>query len=146
MEYFFFPDVYADRQLIDYYVLVFNLRSESMVRLVERDGRRYIVDIYDWESFKRSAYNVILYEMGDEIGRFEDIETALRTAYRMAYTDAVRLNPKRVEPSLGVGAPPLDVIKRVFPVEFSLDPFPADLDAFLEEVVRSLNETGELEL
>jgi hypothetical protein len=140
MEFFFFTDVYADRYLIDYYIVSFKLFDESVVSTKEWEGRKYITDIKDWEAFKESAYDIVLYEFGDEVERFNDIETALRTAYRMAYTEASRRVPKSTLPSIGIGSPPIDVIKRVFPVSFEFEIFPEDLDLFLDRIVRETEE------
>ena len=140
MEFFFFPDVYADRYLIDYYIVSFKLLDESMISTQEWEGRKYITDIKDWEAFKESAYDIVLYEFGDEVERFNNIETALKTAYRMAYTEASRRVPKSILPSIGIGSPPIDVIKRVFPVSFEFEIFPKDLDLFLDRIVKETEE------
>ncbi|NPB08021.1 MAG: hypothetical protein GXN96_03735, partial [Aquificae bacterium] len=83
-ELFFFIDVYGDRELIDYYILSFKLEDLSSVELVKQSGKYYIRRVKDWEKFKESAKEIHLYEFGDEIERFGDIETALREAYKIA--------------------------------------------------------------
>ncbi len=138
MEFFFFPDVYADRHLIDSYVISFKLRDESCVITREWEGKRYITEILDWQEFKRNAYDIVLYEYGDEVARFSDIELALTEAYKMACMEASRRLPKRIEPALGLGCPPLDIVKRVFPFSFKLEAFPKDLNKFLDELVRNV--------
>jgi hypothetical protein len=140
MEFFFFTDVYADRHLIDYYIITFKLLDEGVVITKEWEGRKYITEIKNWEEFKRNAYDIVLYEFGDEVERFTDIETALRTAYKMAYTEASRKVPKSILPSVGIGAPPVDVIRRVFPVNFEFERFPANIDLFLEKIVKETEE------
>jgi len=140
MEFFFFTDVYADRYLIDYYIVSFKLSSEDSITCKEWEGRKYIVEIKDWDKFKESAYDIVLYEFGDEVERFKDIEKALRSAYKMAYTEATRRMAKSILPSIGIGAPPVDVIKRVFPVEFEFEPFPKDLNAFLDRIIKETDE------
>ncbi|MFN7064812.1 MAG: hypothetical protein ACK4OF_01485 [Aquificaceae bacterium] len=146
MEYFFFPDIYADRSLIDFYVISFRLRDKSCVETREWEGREYITKVLDWECFRRSAYDIVLYEYGDELGRFSDIELALSEAYRRACLEASRQIPRRIEPALGVGNPPREVLKRVFPLEYEPEPFPEDLDRYLEDLVKNLEtETPEWE-
>ncbi|MFN3599282.1 MAG: hypothetical protein ACK4VK_06070 [Aquificaceae bacterium] len=146
MEYFFFPDVYADRNLIDHYVISFKLKDKSCVETREWEGREYIVKVLDWESFKKSAYDIVLYEYGDEVGRFSDVEIALSEAYKMACIDAGRQLPKTIEPALGIGNPPMEVLERVFPLDYKLEAFPKDLDKYLENLVKNLEtETPEWE-
>ncbi|MFN3471573.1 MAG: hypothetical protein ACK4LT_06385 [Aquificaceae bacterium] len=146
MEFFFFPDVYADRYLVDSYVLSFKLRNKACVKTREWEGREYITEILDWEEFKKSAYDIVLYEYGDEVARFSDIELALSEAYRMACIEASRRIPKVIEPALGIGSPPLDVLKRVFPFNFVHEAFPEDLNKFLDDLVKNLEtETMEWE-
>ena len=140
MEFFFFLDVYADRQLIDYYVLSFKLKDTSMIKTKNLEGREYITEIEDLETFKKSAYNIVLYEFGDEIDRFDDIEVALKSAYSMAYAEALRLNPKSIQPAMGYGNPPLPLIWKTFPAHIELDPFPENLDLYLENLVREMEE------
>ncbi len=137
MEFFFFLDVYADRQLIDYYILSFKLGNLKSVDLKEWSGKSYIVGIKDWEKFRKTTYDIVLYELGDEIERFRDIETALREGYSIAYREATRRGAKRIVPAIGYGNPPVDVVKRFFPVPFEFERFPEDLDSFLEDIVRS---------
>ncbi len=140
MDFYFFPDVYADRQLIDYYVITFKLRSTDSVQTRSLEGREYIVGIKDWESFKKSAYDIVLYEFGDEIDKFDDIETALKSAYSMAYAEASRLSPKSIQPAMGYGNPPIDVILKVFPTYVSFEPFPEDIESYLDKVIKDLTE------
>jgi hypothetical protein len=137
MEFFFFLDVYADRQLIDYYILSFKLGNLKSVELREWSGKSYIVRVKDWERFRRTTYDIILYELGDEIERFRDIETALREGYRIAYREASRRGARKVVPAIGYGNPPVDLVERFFPVPFEFEKFPEDIDSFLEEIVRS---------
>lgn len=138
MEFFFFPDVYADRELIDFYIITFKLKDKRSVKTQKWEDREYIVEILDWQAFKESAYDIVLYEFGDEIARYDDIETALAEAYKMAYLSAQRLEPNDIVPAMGMGNPPLDLIKRVFPKPFHLDKFPEDLDSYLDQVVKSV--------
>ncbi len=146
MEFFFFPDVYADRYLIDYYVVSFELRDTSCVHTVEVEGRKYISEVLDWEHFKENARSIVLYEYGDEVARFSDIETALKEAYKMACLEASRRMPKEIIPALGVGNPPLEVVKRVFPIAFELEEFPENLEAYLDNLVKQVQvETFEWE-
>jgi len=137
MEFFFFLDVYADRQLIDYYILSFRLGNLKSVELKEWSGKSYIVGIRDWEKFKRTAYDIVLYELGDEIERFRDIETAFREGYKIAYREAARRGAKRILPAIGHGNPPVEIVKRFFPVEPEFERFPEDIDSFLEEIVKN---------
>ncbi len=136
MEFFFFTDVYADKHLIDYYVVAFKLKDESAVETKEWEGKKYITHIKSWDAFKDSAYDIVLYEFGDEVERFTDIENALKTAYKMAYVEASRKIPKSVVPSIGIGSPPIEAIRKTFPAVFVFEPFPKDLDGFLERIVR----------
>jgi len=138
VELFFFLDVYADRELIDYYILTFELLDLSSVELMELDEKYYIKRIVDWERFKKGTRHIVLYELGDEIDRFSDIEEALMVGYELAYDEAVRREAKSILPATGVGNPPIDVIKRVFPYDFELEAFPKDLDTYLEEIVKNL--------
>ncbi len=138
MEFFFFPDVYADRELIDFYIITFKLKDKGSVRTLMWEDKEYIVEVLDWQAFKNSAYDIVLYEFGDEVARYSDIETALSEAYKMAYISAQRLEPNDIVPAMGVGNPPVDVIKRVFPKPFRLDPFPQDLESYLDNLVRSV--------
>jgi len=137
VELFFFLDVYADRELIDYYILTFELLDLSSVELMELDEKHYIKRIVDWERFKREARHIVLYELGDEIDRFSNIEEALMVGYELAYGEAVRRGAKSILPATGVGNPPLDVIKRVFPCDFELDAFPENLEAYLDNMVKN---------
>ncbi|MDQ7081576.1 MAG: hypothetical protein Q9N34_00140 [Aquificota bacterium] len=100
-------------------------------------GKSYIVGIKDWERFRKTTYDIVLYELGDEIERFRDIETALREGYSIAYKEATRRGARRIVPAIGYGNPPADVVKRFFPVPFEFERFPEDLDSFLEDIVRS---------
>ncbi|MCS7262456.1 MAG: hypothetical protein NZ560_03460 [Aquificaceae bacterium] len=138
MEFYLFPDVYADRYLVDTYVISFRLKDRSCVRTVEWQGKQYIREVPDWEAFKRGAYQIVLYECGEEIARFSDIETALSEAYRMACLEASKRLPKVIEPALGLGNPPPEVVRRVFPLSYKPLPFPEDLKSFLEDVVKSV--------
>ncbi len=138
VELFFFPDVYADRDLIDYYIVTFELTNLSSVELMELDGKYYIKRVLDWERFKRDAKHVVLYELGDEIDRFSNVEEALKMAYKLAYEEAIRRGAKDVLPATGVGNPSIDIIKKVFPVEFWLEEFPKNLEAYLEHLIRNL--------
>ncbi|HIQ30825.1 MAG TPA: hypothetical protein EYH49_01495 [Aquifex aeolicus] len=138
MEFFFFLDVYADRQLIDYYILSFRLGNLKSVELKEWSGKKYIVGVKNWERFKDTAYDIVLYELGDEIERFKDIETALKEGYRIAYREASRVGAKRILPAIGYGNPPPELAKRFFPVEPEFESFPKDVDKFLEDVVKSI--------
>lgn len=138
MEFYFFPDVYADRHLVDAYIVSFRLRDRRCIRTREWEGREYITEVLDWEAFKENAYDVVLYEYGDEVARFSDIEIALSEAYKMACLEASRRLPRAIEPALGLGNPPLEVIRKVFPISFSVEPFPEDLDGFLEELIKNL--------
>lgn len=146
MEYFFFPDLYADRYLIDFYVISFKLKDKSCIMTKEWEGREYITKVLDWEAFKNNAYDIVLYEYGDEIGRFSDIELALLESYKMAYMEAKRHAPKSIEPALGIGNPPIEVLERVLPFEYKIEAFPENLDVYLEELVKSVEvETTEWE-
>ncbi|NPA32782.1 MAG: hypothetical protein GXO04_04060 [Aquificae bacterium] len=136
MEFFFFIDVYADRELIDYYIVTFKLKDLSSVETTGQQGKLYIRRVKDWEKFKRDAYDIVLYELGDEIDRFSDIQTALREAYRIAIGEAVRRGAKRITPAIGFGNPPPDVVEKVYPEKLEFEKFPEDLDAFLDRIVR----------
>ncbi len=138
MEFYFFPDVYADRYLVDAYIISFKLKDKSCVETRELEGREYVVQVHDWETFKEKAYDIVLYEYGDEVARFSDIETALSEAYKMACLEATRRSPKVIEPALGVGNPPIEVVERVFPFSFQPDAFPQDLDRYLDELVKNV--------
>ncbi|WP_029551500.1 hypothetical protein [Thermocrinis jamiesonii] len=139
MELFFFPDIYAGRELIDYYIVTFELSDISSVELMELEEKHYIRRILDWDHFKKSAKHVVLYELGDEIDRFSDIEEALKVAYKLAYNEAIRRGAKDILPATGVGNPPIDVIKKVFPTEFYLEEFPENLESYLDHLVRNLH-------
>lgn len=139
MEYYFFTDVYADRHLIDFYIVSFKLKDKSCVITKEWEGKEYITEILDWEAFKENAYDIVLYEYGDEIGKFSDIELALIEAYRMACIEAGRYMPKTIEPALGIGNPPLEILKRAFPFDYKPEVFPKDLDKYLEDLVKKVD-------
>ncbi len=144
MELFFFIDLYADRELIDYYILTFKLEDTESVELVGQSGKQYIRKVKDWEKFKASVKEIILYELGEEIERFKDIETALRESYRIAISEAVRRGAKKIVPAIGVGNPPPEVLEKVYPEKLEFEKFPEDLDAFLDRIVReTFIETGE---
>lgn len=138
MDFYFLIDVYADRHLIDAYIISFRLYDKSCVRVAEYEGREYVVEVLDWEAFKKSAKEVVLYEYGDEIARFSDIEVALSEAYRMSCIEASKRMPKVIEPAIGIGNPPPEVVEKVFPLNYKLTPFPENLDSFLEELVKNL--------
>ena len=138
MEFFFFLDVYAERQLIDYYILAFKLGNLKSVQLKQWSGKSYIVAIKDWERFKKTTYDIVLYELGDEIERFKDIETAFREGYKIVYKEAARRGAKNIVPAIGWGNPPVEIVKRFFPVEPKFEKFPEDIDKFLEDVVKSI--------
>jgi len=135
-ELFFFIDLYADRELIDYYILTFKLEDVTSVELVGQSGKQYVRKVKDWERFKASAKDIVLYELGEEIERFNDIEVALREAYRIAIAEAARRGAKRIVPAIGVGNPPPEVLEKVYPEKLEFEKFPEDLDAFLERIVR----------
>ncbi|RMH80637.1 MAG: hypothetical protein D6674_03105 [Acidobacteria bacterium] len=138
MEFYFFPDVYADRFLVDYYIVAFKLKDKGCVETREWEGREYITRVLDWECFKRSAYDIVIYEFGDELARFSDIETALSDAYKMACLEASRRVPSSIVPATGIGSPPVEVIKKVFPMPFDFEPFPEDVDSFLDQLVKKV--------
>ncbi|HHJ63714.1 MAG TPA: hypothetical protein ENJ61_02295, partial [Aquifex aeolicus] len=94
----------------------------------------------DWERFRKTTYDIVLYELGDEIERFKDIETAFREGYRIAYREAARRGARKILPAIGYGNPPVDVVRRFFPVEPEFERFPENIDRFLEEVVRNTPE------
>ena len=137
MEFFFFLDVYADRQLIDYYILSFKLGHLKSVELKDWSGKNYIVGIKDWDKFKKHTYDIVLYELGDEIERFKDIETAFTEGYKIAYKEASRRGAKRILPAIGYGNPPAEIVERFFPVKPDFEKFPENIDEFLEEVVKN---------
>ncbi|MCS7278160.1 MAG: hypothetical protein NZ531_04850, partial [Aquificaceae bacterium] len=89
-------------------------------------------------AFKESAYDIALYEYGDEVARFSDIETALSEAYKMACLEASKRLPKVIEPAMGVGNPPKEVIDRVFPLSYRLENFPEDINAYLDNLIKNL--------
>ncbi len=136
MEFFFFIDVYADRELIDYYIVTFKLKDTESVRLVGNSGKYYIKGVKNWEKFKEDAYDIALYELGDEIDRFKDIEEALREAYRIAIGEAVRRGAKKIVPAIGFGNPPVEVVERVYPEKLEFEKFPENLDEFLDRIVK----------
>ncbi|MCS6957890.1 MAG: hypothetical protein RMK75_05465 [Aquificaceae bacterium] len=138
MEFYFFPDVYADRYLVDTYIVSFKLRDKSCVKTREWESREYITEVLDWEAFKESAYDIALYEYGDEVARFSDIETALSEAYKMACLEASKRLPKVIEPAMGVGNPPKEVLDRVFPLSYRLENFPEDINAYLDNLIKNL--------
>ncbi len=139
MEFFFFPDVYADRDLVDYYIVTFELENLSCIEIMDLEGKHYIKEVLDWELLRKEVRHIVLYELGDEIERFSDLEEALNLAYRLAYEEARRRGAKEVVPAMGVGNPPLSVINRVYPFSFSLEPFPKNLEVYLEKLVRTLD-------
>jgi hypothetical protein len=143
MEFFFFLDVYADRYLVDYYILAFKLRDTTSVVLSEWEGRKYIDRIRNWERFVKGAYDIVLYELGDEIERFKDIDTALREGYKIAYREASRRGAKEIVPAIGPGNPPVEVVFETFPESIDFDRVPntpSELDKFLENVAKEVNE------
>lgn len=123
MQFYFFTDVYAGRHLIDIYAVSFRLEDRSCVKTVEWEGREYIKEVLDWEVFKSSIKEIVLYEYGEEIARFSDIELALSEAYRMSCIEASKRMPKVIEPAFGPGNPPPEVVKRVFPLSYKPTPF-----------------------
>ncbi len=139
MEFFFFLDIYGDGELIDYYIISFKLNNLRCVEISNWSGKGYISKIKDWDTFKKNVSDIKLYEYGDEIERFTDIETALKEGYKIAYREASRRGAKEIIPAIGFGTPPLDIIEKVFPVEFKLDPFPKNLDNFLDNIVKRAN-------
>ncbi len=142
MEFFFFLDVYADRYLVDYYILAFKLKDTTSVRLKEWEGRKYIERIRDWERFVKSTYDIVLYELGDEIERFGDMELALREGYKIAYREASRRGAREIVPAIGPGNPPVEAVFKFFPEEVRLDVFPdslSELDRFLEDIAKEVN-------
>ncbi|RUM30184.1 MAG: hypothetical protein DSY32_02480, partial [Aquifex sp.] len=64
---------------------------------------------------------------------------ALREAYRIAISEAVRRGAKNVVPAIGFGNPPPEVVERVYPEELKFEKFPEDLDAFLERIVKEVS-------
>ncbi len=136
MEFFFFIDVYADRELIDYYIVTFKLKDIESVKIVGNSGKYYIKGIENWEKFKKDAYDIALYELGDEVDRFKDIEEALREAYKIAIGEAIRRGAKRIVPAIGFGNPPVEVVERVYPEKLEFEKFPEDLDEFLDRIVK----------
>ncbi|HID66503.1 MAG TPA: hypothetical protein EYP32_06900 [Aquificaceae bacterium] len=145
MEFFFFIDVYADRELIDYYIITFKLDDLSSVEITSQQGKYYIREIKDWEKFKEDVYDITLYEMGDEIDRFSDIETALREAYKIAIGEGARRGAKKIVPAIGFGNPPPGVVEKVYPEKLEFEKFPEDLDSFLDKIVKEtfMETTGE---
>jgi predicted Fe-S protein YdhL (DUF1289 family) len=61
---------------------------------MDLDGKHYIKEVFNWDLLRKSAKHIVLYELGDEIERFSDLEDALRTAYRLAYEEAMRRGAK----------------------------------------------------
>ncbi|MCS7170961.1 MAG: hypothetical protein N3D14_05570 [Aquificaceae bacterium] len=139
MEFYFFPDVYADRYLVDAYIVCFKLRDVSCVNTKEWEGRAYITEVLDWDTFKKNAYDIVLYEYGDELARFSDIGLALSEAYKMACLEASKRTPKVIEPALGLGSPPPEVLEKVFPLSYKPTNFPENLDAFLENLIKNVD-------
>ncbi len=139
MEFFFFLDIYGDGELIDYYIISFKLNNLQCVEISNWSGKGYISHIKNWEIFKKNVTDIRLYEYGDEIERFNEIEIALKEGYKIAYREASRRGAKEIIPAVGFGTPPLDIIKKVFPVKFNLDPFPKNLDHFLDDIVKRTN-------
>jgi hypothetical protein len=66
VELFFFPDVYADRELVDYYIVTFELEDLSCVEIMDLDGKHYIKEVLDWDLFRKRAKHIVLYELGDK--------------------------------------------------------------------------------
>jgi len=140
MKLFFYIDVYADRELVEDYVLTFELEDASCVELARHGGKSYVRKVKDWERFKESAKEVVLHEMGEELERFKDIEEGLRSAYRYAVKEAKRRGASSVVPAIGFCNPPPEVVEKVFPLPLRWESFPEDLEAFLEKVVREVSE------
>ncbi|NPB06108.1 MAG: hypothetical protein GXO03_00730 [Aquificae bacterium] len=142
MELFFFVDVYADRELIDYYIVNFTLEDPSSVELSTHAGKYYVRGIKDLERFKRSVKRAVLSELGEKVGEYETLEEALKEAYERAVSEAISRGAKEIVPAVGFCNPPPELIKEVFPLPYAFDPFPENLEAYLDELAKKV--TGEL--
>ncbi len=135
MNLFFYLDTYVGEYLINFYMVSFKLVDLESVELVDFHGTKLISNILDWDSFKSSVGNIYLLEYGEAIERFFDIEEAIRAGYDAIFELAKSSAGHKPRPVVGVGYPPLFIIKKLYPNVFEDMIFQESLDTFLEQLL-----------
>lgn len=142
MDLYFYLDIYADRTLIDYYLVSFKLIKLDLIETRELNSSIYITKIYDWEEFKNNVSNITLHEYGDELKRFSDLELAMKEGYKLALRQANKISAKKIFPVTGPGCPPLEIINITFPANFEtlIAPDRTNIDTFLEKIIKGIDD------
>ncbi len=142
MDLYFYLDIYADKTLIDYYLVSFKLIKLDLIETRELNSSIYITKVYNWEEFKNNVSNITLHEYGDELKRFSDVELAMREGYKLALRQANKIAAKKIFPATGPGCPPLEIINITFPGNFEtlIAPDKTNIDAFLEKIIKGIDD------
>ncbi|GAB6078113.1 hypothetical protein [Hydrogenobaculum acidophilum] len=136
MELYFYLDTYVGEYLINFYMVSFKLLDLDSVEITDFYGSKLISNILDWDTFSSSVGNIYLLEYGDPIQRFYNIEEAIRTGYdiifEIAKSSGQHLKPR---PVIGVGYPPLFLIKKLYPTLFEDMILKESIDEFLDQIL-----------
>ncbi|MEN3034281.1 MAG: hypothetical protein ABDH18_04760 [Aquificaceae bacterium] len=137
-EVLFYTDVFADRYLVHMCTVRFELYEIEYVEFYK--GWNFLRDVRDIDRLLKEAKNVMIYEINKPRRRARNLEIALKTAYEKVYAFASACSIGEVIPAIGVGYPPVDLIRRVFPAPFEFEAFPKDLDKYLKDLVRNFKQ------
>jgi hypothetical protein len=136
MDLYFYLDTYVGEYLINFYMISFKLLDLDSVEITDFYGSKLISNVLDWDSFVSSVGNIYLLEYGDPIQRFYDIEEAIKTGYDITFeiskSTSHNLKPR---PVVGVGYPPLFILKKFYPDLFEDLILKDGLDTFLDRLL-----------
>lgn len=136
MDLFFYLDTYVGEYLINFYMISFKLVDLDTVEIVDFHGSKLISDVLDWGSFSSSVGNIYLLEYGEPIERFFNIEEAIRTGYDTIFEIASSVRKSfKPRPALGVGYPPLFILKKLYPNIFKDMIIQNSLEDFLNHIL-----------
>ncbi|MCS7083592.1 MAG: hypothetical protein NZL90_01230 [Aquificaceae bacterium] len=137
-EVLFYADVFADRYLIHMYTIRFELPDVDYVEFYK--DWNFLRVVKDIDRLLKDANNVVVYEVNKRGRRSRNLGLALKSAYERVYEFASMCSIGQITPAIGVGYPPVELIRMVFPAPFELETFPDDLDNYLQNLVRSVKQ------
>ncbi|MGC8678029.1 MAG: hypothetical protein ACP5UF_07455 [Hydrogenobaculum sp.] len=136
MDLYFYLDTYVGEYLINFYMVSFKLLDLDSVEITDFYGSKLISNILDWDTFSTSVGNIYLLEYGDPIQRFYNMEEAIKTGYDIIFEIAKSsTNVLKPRPVVGVGYPPLFLLKKLYPDLFEDMLFRQGLDEFLDQIL-----------
>lgn len=134
MNLFFYLDTYIGDYLVNFYMVSFKLVDLDCVEITDLNGTKLISNILDWDSFVSSVGNIYLLEYGEAIERFFDIEEAIKAGYDAIF-ELAKSSTHKPRPVVGVGYPPIFLLKNLYPKLFEDMIFQDSLDKFLDQLL-----------